>query len=446
MKNTYLKTLIAVAVLVALWGAFVYFGRKQKAKTSAAKKPTAAKIIPLSSSEISAFTLQPLAGKAITCVRQKDNAWQLTEPLKLAADSSAIQGFLGSLTGATADEVVDEHPASLEVYGLDPPQETIEISTSDTPAKYALRLGDSTPTGQGVYAQVVGQQRVIMLASYLKGALEKSVFDLRDKQVVTLPSDQINKMSVASSTGNYTLTRNPDGVWDLLLPPPVRADHITVEGLVDELGSASMQSVVEEDKRDLGKYGFSHPELTLHLSGTGGTQTLLVGKKQGANYYAINTAVNCVFTLGSDFLTQFRTSPADLRAKNLFTFPTFDASKITVEGPKGQQVYEQNNSKWGQSEPVSKVEAGDKVENLLDALRNLSAVSFPQKKPTDLAAYGFKKPTYTFQVQYGKKKKTQTVQIAKVDGHIYARRSTDLVPCELSKDALNPIEKALNAL
>jgi hypothetical protein len=212
------------------------------------------------------------------------------------------------------------------------------------------------------------------------------------------------------------------------------------------LGSTSMQSVVEETKKGLDRYGFSNPALTLHLSGPNGGQTLVVGRKQGDRYYAMNTAVDCVFTLGSDFMTQFQKGPADLRAKDLFTFPTFEAAKITVDGPNGHQVYEQKKDKWAQSDPVSKEEPSGKVENLLDALRNLTAESFPKMNPTGLAAYGLTKPAYTFQVQYGKQDKTQTVQIAKSGGHVYARRSTDLVPSEISKDALDAIEKALKAL
>ncbi len=445
MNRKYLNTLIALAVLAALWGAFSYVGRKKSAK--AVKSATAAvqKIFPVARAHITSFTFKPEGGKAITCARQGDT-WVITEPRKLATDSSAIDGFLNSLTSASASEVVAEHPASLKDFGLDPPQETIEISTDATPAKFTLLLGSSTPTSEGLYAQVGGQERVIMLASYMKDSLEKNLFDLRDKSVVTLKSGQVDHMAATSKSGSYTLVKNPEGVWDLMLPPAVRADRFTVEGLVDELGSAAMQSIVEESKTDLGKYGFSNPTLTLHLSGPGGGQTLVVGKKSGDQYYAMNTALDPVFTIGSDFLTQFQKSASDLRAKDLFTYSTFEAHKITVDGPKGRRVFEQNKDKWSETSPASKMETGEKVETLLDNLRDLSATSFPKKNPTDLAAYGLIKPLYTFQVQSGKQNKTQTVEIAKVGDHIYARRSSDVVPSEVSKDAFSAVEKALGAL
>jgi len=443
MKKKYLNTLIALAVLAALWGAFAYVGRKKAGETAKSKTAPEQKILPVARGHITSFTLKPRDGKAITCIRQ-GKAWLITEPSKLAADSSTVDGFLNSLADASADEVVDEHPASLKEFGLDPPEETIDITTDAKPSDFTLQIGSATPTNQGLYAQVGGQERVIMLASYMKDSLEKSLFDLRDKRIVTLTSGQIEHIAVTSKKGSYTLVKNPEGVWDLMLPPPVRADRFTVEGLADELGSASMQSIVEEAKTNLGKYGFSNPTMTLHLSGLGGGQTLVVGKKQGGQYYAMNTALDPVFTVGSDFLSQFQKDASDLRSKDLFTFSTFEANKIIVDGPEGHRVFEQNKNKWTETAPESKVEPGAKVETLLDNLRGLSATSFPQKH--DLAAYGLAKPAYTFQIQYGEQNKTQTVEISKAGDHVYARRSTDLAPSELSKDAFDGVEKALGAL
>jgi Domain of unknown function (DUF4340) len=446
MNRKYLQTLIALAVLAGLWGIFTYYGRKKTAPSSKAKSATSQNIFPAKRDQIVAFTLTPSNGKPLTCTLN-GKTWQITEPEKLAADSSVINSFLSSLTSATPSEVVSENPAGLKEFGLDPPESTIEVKTDAKPAEFTLRLGSSTPTNSGIYAQVAGQQRVFTLASYLKDSLEKSLFDLRNKKVVTLASDDIQRMDVSSKEDSYQLVKNADGIWDLMLPPPVRADHFTVQGLVDELGNASMQSVVEESKKDLSRYGFSNPTLTIHLSGAKGGETLVLGKKDGGNYYAVNTAVGPVFTLGSDFLTQFQKKPSDLRSKDLFTFSTYEAKKVTVTGPEGQQVFLQHkNGKWEQTEPASMVVSDDKMQTLLQDLRDLSAQSFPTKHPTDLAAYGLTKPKYTFQVQYGDQDKTQTVQISQVGDHVYARRSTDLVPSEVSKDSVTSMQKDLGAL
>ncbi|HET7212303.1 MAG TPA: DUF4340 domain-containing protein [Terriglobia bacterium] len=446
MNRKYLQTLIALAVLAGLWGIFTFYGRKKPSTSSGSKSAASQKILPVKKGQIIAFTVTPAAGKAVTCALNGKN-WEITEPEKLTADSSAIDSFLSSLTGATPSETVSEQGGDLKEFGLAPPVSTIHVKTDAKPAEFSLRLGSSTPTNNGMYAQVDGQPRVFTLASYLKDSLEKSLFDFRDKKVVTLAGDSIRGVDVTSKKGSFQLVKNADGIWDLKLPPSVRADHFAVQGLVDELENASMQSVVEESKKDLSRYGFSNPTLTIHLSGESGKQTLVLGKKDGSNYYAMNTAVGPVFTLGSDFLTQFQKQPSDLRSKDLFTFSTYEAKQVTVKGPKGQQVFVQHtNSKWEQTEPASMEINNDKMQTLLQDLRDLNAQSFPKKDPTNLASYGLAKPEYTIDVQYGDQNKTQTVQISKVKDNVYARRSTDLVPAQLSKDAITNIQKDLDAL
>lgn len=446
MNKKYLQTLIALAVLAGLWGIFTYYGKKKPTANSKENSAASKKILPVKNGQIVSFTVTEAGGKPVACSRNGKN-WEITGPLKLAADSSAVDSFLSSLTGATPSETVSEQGGDLKEFGLNPPEATIEVKTNAKPAEFTLRLGSSTPTNSGIYAQVAGQPRVFTLASDLKASLEKNLFDFRNKQVVTLAGDSIRRMDVTSKKGGFQLVKNADGIWDLMLPPPVRADHFTVQGLVDELGSASMKSVVAEKKRDLGRYGFSKPTMTIHLTGDTGAETLILGKKDGSDYYAMNTAVGPVFTLGSDFLTQFQKQPSDLRSKDLFTFSTYEAKKVTVKGPKGQRVFVQHkNSKWEQTEPASMEVKGDKMQTLLQDLRDLSAQSFPKKNATHLAAYGLDKPEYTVQVQYGDHNKVQTVQISQVKGNVYARRSTDLVPAELSKDAITNLQKDLDAL
>ena len=84
------------------------------------------------------------------------------------------------------------------------------------------------------------------------------------------------------------------------------------------------------------------------------------------------------------------------------------------------------------------------MDDLVGGLRDLRAESFP--KGMDLAAAGLQNPAYQFVVTFGDKGQTETVEAAKGKDHVYARRSTDSVPSELSKDALDSIDKALGKL
>ena len=124
----------------------------------------------------------------------------------------------------TVNEAIEQNPKSLKDYGLDPPAQTLRVETDSKPAQFEIKLGDDTPTSSGVYAQLGGSPRVVTLAAYLKTALVKSLFDLRDKRAVTLGPEQIRKIVAQSKGHRLTLEKNPEGVWDLVVPPAVRAE------------------------------------------------------------------------------------------------------------------------------------------------------------------------------------------------------------------------------
>jgi hypothetical protein len=446
MKKKYLHTVVALALLAAVWGAFTYYDWRKSREASKIETSKEEKLLPLDSQRIQAVTFHPHDGEAVTC-RRTGTTWSIVDPKMLPADSSAVSSFLSSLTSATVSEVVDPHPASLKDFGLDPPAFTLEVSTDAKPPKFTLNLGDETPTSGGIYAQVAGNPRVFTLASYLKSSLEKKLFDLRDRRAMTLDADQLRKIEAQWKGKKYLLEKNPEGVWDLDLPPPVRADRFSVEGLVSQLRGLTMQSITAEDKTKKGDYGLGSPELRLQLTSPNGTQTLVLGKKdkEGDRYFATNSTLEPVFTLSSDFLKGFKKDPADLREKDLWSWSSYEVKRVEMDTPRGHRICEQQKEgKWKQTAPAAKDLPSNKMDTFLSRLRDFRAESFP--KGGDLAQFGLREPAYRFTVQFGDKSQKEIVEVAKVGEHSYARRSTDSLPCELSKTALDDLEKALKDL
>jgi hypothetical protein len=441
----YLNTLVAIVILAALWFGFNYYNRrKTKESTASAEKPKEL-ILPVKADQVHSFTITPRDGQAFTCALN-GKTWAITQPSALAADQNAVSDFVGSLVGTNVNSVVDPHPSSLKDFGLDPPATTMNIIVSGTPAQYTLLIGDSTPTNDAVYAQLTGNPRVVTLPGYGKSALQKSLFDLRDKRVLTLDTDQIQRLDVTSKGKTYTLTKNTDGVWDLVLPPPVRADNFSVQNLLSGLQTTNMVSVAKEDKAGAREYGLDQPTLTVKFSTSSASQTVVIGKKDGNNYDAVNSALAPVFTLGSDFVTRYQIDPTTLRDKAFFSFSSFDAKTVDLATPKDHRVFEQQSFKWKQTVPKAKDETTEKMEDLLNALTDVKAVSFPKATSGNLAPFGLNKPLYTVKVTYGDKNTTQTVIVGSVDDHYYAARSTDTLPGEISKTNLDAIDKALGAL
>ena len=443
MRKKYLNTLIALVTLGALWGIITYFDRRASRQASKIEPTKEEKIFTLDSKHITSIAFHPRTGEVVTLQRE-GGTWAIAEPRKLAADQGTLSTVLNNLTTATVDEVVDPHPSDLKQFGLDPPTYSLEVSTDSNPPKFSLLLGDDTPTSGGIYAQVTGNPRVFTLASYLKSNFEKSLFDLRDRRALTLEADQLRKIEVDSKGKKWTLEKNPEGVWDLVLPPPVRADRFAVDGLISQLRGLTMQSIAAEEKKNQAAYGFETPELRLRLTAPSGEQTIVFGKKDkdGDRHFAVNSALLQVFTLNSTFLTEFQKDPADLRSKDLFSYSNFDAKRVEIDSAKGHSAFELGkDNQWKQTAGGSKTVPTAKMDTLLTRLRDLRASTFP--KGSDLAALGLTKPPYRFKVQFGEKNQSETLEMAKIGEHAYARLTTDPWACELSKSAFDDVEKAL---
>ncbi|HEY6291487.1 MAG TPA: DUF4340 domain-containing protein [Terriglobia bacterium] len=441
----YLNTLIAIVIFAALWGGFTYYNKRKAKEVVATPEKPKELILPVKAEQVQSFTITPRDGQAFTCARD-GKTWTITEPHPLPADQTVVNDYVGSLIGSAVNSVVDLHPANLKDFGLDPPATAVNVATSGNPAQFTLLIGDSTPTGDAVYAQVSGNPRLITLPGFGKSNLEKTLFDLRDRRALTLEQDQIQRLDVTSGGKSFTVTKNPDGVWDLDLPPPVRADTFSVQNLMSGFQGLPMVSILQEDKKGADKYGFGHPTLTVKVGAAAGTQSIVVGKKDGSNYDAMNTALAPVFTIGSDFVTRFQIDPATLRDKTYFSFSSFDAKNVEITTPKDHRVFEQQNFKWKQTTPGAKDETTEKMDDLLNALTELRAASFPKAGPGNLAAFGLSKPLYTFKVTFGDKNTVQIVTVGSVNDHYYAARSTDALPGEISKPNLDAIDKAVGAL
>lgn len=444
MSRSYVKTIAAIVIFAALFFTLTHWDQWHKKKASSST-PSSLLMAPLKTSEVTSFTLTPRDGKPVTCQRQGKD-WAIVAPRNIPAAQDKINSFLGSLTTATVSEVVDPHPATVKDFGLDPAAETIDVTSSGKPQKLTLLLGDMTPTGEGMYAQVAGNPRVVELPQYAHSALVQTLFDLRDTRVVTLPADQLQKIQVEAGADNYTLTKNPEGVWELSLPPAVRASSYSVETMVDNLRTATMNSILADDKKDDAKYAFAKPALRLTATAPDGTQTIVLGKKDGENYDAMNSALDPVFTVTQDFFNQFQKSADDLRDKNLWSWQTYDVKHVDLETPKDHYVFDKQNGTWKETSPKARTVNLGPMQTFLSDLYDLQAESFPKAKPGDWKEFGLDKPTYTIKVTFGDKNKTEAVELAQAKGNLYGRRSEDVLPSQISQTTLDTVTKSLASL
>src|SRR3954470_20299928 len=118
-----LRSTIALLVVLAGLGAYIYFVTSKKTDDSGTKQE---KLFPsVASDTIEELTVKNDAGETTT-LKKADGKWTMTAPFQTRASDMDASGIANPLAGLDITRVVDENPTDVKEYGLDMP--AVEVS------------------------------------------------------------------------------------------------------------------------------------------------------------------------------------------------------------------------------------------------------------------------------------------------------------------------------
>jgi hypothetical protein len=308
----------------------------------------------------------------------------------------------------------------------------VDIATFDH-KEHKLLLGDSTPSGEDIYAMLAGDPKVFTIAEYNKTSIDKGLNDLRDKRLLTMNPDNVSRVTVQKKAQTIEFARIKDG-WQILKPQPLRADSFAVDEFVRSIADARMDLSGNQGSGGASEFAQATPVATVTLTGNQGTQTLDV-RKDKDDYYARSSTVEGAYTVDASLGTSLGQSLEDFRNKKIFDFGYEDPGKIEVhEGPKSR-FFMRNNADWWSNGTKMDSEA---VESLVDKLRDLTSTSFPKS--------GFSKAVIEVIVTSGEGKEVEKVLISKAGDHYVAERENEPALYQLSASDVSGLTDAVNAI
>ena len=275
------KLLIYLSILAAL-AAYVYFVEIRHKQEQQVIEEKAAKIVHLEKDKIVEIELLSRDKEKIELKKPSDT-WVLTSPVKTKADESAVASLLHSITDAKPEKVVSEKDVKWEDYELDKPEFAVALGTKDQTAE--VRFGSANPAKTSYYVRVDEQPKLLLVADTLKNSLNKSAFDLRDKTVVGLVPDQVDRIAISAEGKEVELQREPKDQWTMEKPERIRAKAAIIALNLRTLTNLTAKSIIDDPAKDGDPYGLNNPQETILMAGKEREQTLLIGvpqKKEGA--------------------------------------------------------------------------------------------------------------------------------------------------------------------
>ncbi|GEM_PF-6858376 len=202
--------------------------------------------------------------KVLSFARREGDDWWITAPIEDDADNTLVGDLVGRVTGARAEEFVDDPPGPDADLGLDPPAHAFRLTLREPrEGTLELALGDETPSGAGRYwALVPGRPgRFEVYAASILGLLAKAPDDWRSRLALDYSAWDVLEFDVERDGTKLTVSRVEDGSapekWVPLEPAAFPLDPDAAERLVQDL--ARTEVVRLAPGADPAACGLDHP-------------------------------------------------------------------------------------------------------------------------------------------------------------------------------------------
>lgn len=432
------STVVLLLVLAGL-GAYIYFVDSKRPAPGTETKPKAFEV---AGDQIEEIEIKGTDGQT-TRLRKTDDKWTMVQPVEADADPGEVSSITTNLSALDIQRVVDEKPADLATYGLNPPKVEVAFRAKGRKDFQRLLLGEKTPTGGDLYAKRPEESRVFLASSYLESTFNRTPFDLREKSILKFESDKVDGLEIRQGPTTLQFAKSGSVEWKIVKPIMARGDYGSIESVVGRVSMEKMQKLVASEATDLKKYGLDSPVAQVIVSAGSTKATLAIGKTEEGMVYAKDASRPIVFTVEEPLLAELKKPIGDYRRKDLFDFRPFTAKVVQIVRGTEKLGVEKSVDKDGKEvwrNAGGRVVDAAKVEDALNKLSGLRAQSFETQNHPSL-----KSPLVTVTAKFGEDT-SETVSFARAGADVFAGRADEGGSAKVEAAGFDEAVKALEGL
>lgn len=391
------NTLIAFVVLVIV-GGYVYLVESKKQRVGDEKEKLFYNIKKEDAQELD---LNFWNGE-IKLKKDGAGKWRIGSPLDAPADSDAVDSMVSAILTTDINRVIEQNPKEIQTFGLDEPFVKATVKLKEGKSLPSIWLGKKTPIGTAIYLKKETDKRVLLTDLSLQTSLDKTVNDLRDKQIIDFKDEDVRKIELNGTEG-YRLLVKRDKDWYLEAPKKYKADEGEVNSIFSSLKSLRVKEFENDAPKELKQYGLDPPRRTviLFLGDRGDRKMLLMGdnKRTKEEVYVTRESKDRVYSVVSSNLRDFIKDISALRDRRILNFERDKAARVQMK--VSDETYtlsrvkdKQKKDEWQIELGLGKTEKGDadEISTMLITLQYLKGKEIVEDEAKDLKPYGLDKP------------------------------------------------------
>lgn len=310
------SALIYLALFLGLAGYFYYF-EVIGHRTRTEQEEAARHLFQVDKDKITALQLD--RGEAAPIYLEKNDRWQIVEPINARGDEFTVASLLSGLQSLKMEREVEAAAQDLQPYGLDQPM--LHLSFLADGSRHQLRIGAKAVVGNQYYASSDLENRVVLIAAAQQQAFDKSLFDLRSKEFFTVNSDEVERIELDRGKSELVLNRAENNLWRAPAAAEIRIKTSKVERFLSLLFRFRAQQFLDDAEGNLALLGLDPAKIRIKITTQEKAETLLLGNtSEGESIYAKGGDLPEVATVEKDLLNDLPQALSDLEDRTLLVF------------------------------------------------------------------------------------------------------------------------------
>lgn len=394
----YWPTMLLAGIFVGL-GLYLYFVELPEQRTEVVTATQAKQILPFEQAQITALRVRSHSGEVVLN-QPSGRPWGITAPIHTDADQRQVQALLRALVTGKVSRLVETHPVSLTLFGLDHPSTVVTVTAGDR--EETLSIGDAGPLSSTLYVLRASDEAVLLTDLAPKDFLNRTLLSFRRKELLQFNQQETEQLRLTYPTTEIVLhgiEEKPKKKWRIRYPIEAEADRTEVQALLFRLEDLKALAIVDPGpERDTLTPSLTKPKVkvTVHAAGTDQVVRLFQPDLASGEAYAQTTSDGPIYKISPSVIKELTKDLFALQDKRLLGVETGDIVLLSIKTRDEQYTLVHDRDGWMlEDQPTEKLRQ-DVADLLVSRIVNLPAEVRVLKQAGPLAPYGLVAPVAEF--------------------------------------------------